>query len=380
MLSLFCYLSGVLAAMQLGKLAVLAPALRVELSLGIVQMAMLVSMIETCGALFGYGAGAMAQRIGPLRALVAGAALFALTNLAMSLLEGTQGLVLVRLVEALAYLAVVVCAPTIMRRYTPTQQTPLWLAVWGTFVPVGLALGAAWHSAVAQQISWRAVMAINALPWILLAGALLLARRGARAHTPEVVAPVNKRGRIPAWAVRLCLAYAAFVALRMGLLTQLPTLLTAKGMDLPQAGLWTGVAALAGVPGSLMAVRLVSSVRRMTLSLVLPAVLLAAAFGISMGPVASCLLIVSALAVMGIFGAAVFVKLAQVPSEVGGGAKVYGLLTQLGATGSLLGPPLLASIEQGFGARALSVQAVLLLGITLWAAGPALRQRQVRLC
>ena len=130
------------------------------------------------------------------------------------------------------------------------------------------------------------------------------------------------------------------------MLALLPTVLVGKGLPVADAARWTAWAALAAVPGSLL---IASIVRRpathrptAAASLVLSGLLLVAVFGADLPAGTVGLAAVLLNVVLGIFGGLAFALLPQVAGDAPRAARAYGVLAQLGASGSLAGPPLLA--------------------------------------
>src|SRR5207244_89436 len=72
------YLTGVLAAAQLGKMSALAPLIAADLRLSLTTVALAVSLLELGGATLGVVAGMLASRIGLERGLLGALACLAL--------------------------------------------------------------------------------------------------------------------------------------------------------------------------------------------------------------------------------------------------------------------------------------------------------------
>jgi sugar phosphate permease len=76
------WLSGVLAAAQLGKFTAMAPGLRADFGLSLPELGWLISLLEIGGALFGFAAGVVLGRVGARRMMVVGLVLLAATGIA----------------------------------------------------------------------------------------------------------------------------------------------------------------------------------------------------------------------------------------------------------------------------------------------------------
>ena len=357
------------AAAQLGKVAALAPLIAADLGLGLVVVALATSLIEIGGALFGVVAGGVAARL-DLRATLLGAvACLALGSAGAATAQGATALIGWRVLEAAGYLGVIVSAPVLIATAAGPASQGTALALWSSFVPVGLALGAWGHAAVAAVASWRgAVIAsavIGALVWIALL-ASHARDRGTTAPAAGSIATLSGR----AWC--LAIAFGCYALFEVGLLALLPSMLSASGaMSVATAAAWTGLAALATIVGSVAAAWLLRHGRHIgtavAVSLLVPAALAFAVFTPN-GPTPWAAAIAVLLnAVSGLFVSFAF---AHAPIAAGGVERmtqINGLIAQFGASGSLIGPPLMAAAVErwGWGAAAVCGLIVSLIALPL---------------
>ena len=407
------YLTGLVAAAQLGKLSALAPLIAADLGLGLPVLALAISLLELGGATLGAAAGLLAQRAGLRRCLQWGLAALAVGGLGGASSQSALGLLGWRLLEAAGYLGVIVSAPVLIAQHSARhgerpdapggglaahRQQGLALAVWSTFVPVGLALGAWACAGLAGSLGWRAAMAAGGLA----AGCLWLALWRLSQPVPQPVpapvpmlagaapagglsqpSPTSAPGGLgslgqPAWC--LALAFGGFALFEVGLMGLLPSLLVGQaGLPAAEAGRWTALASAAAVPGSVVAAWLL---RRsgglrwpVMLSLGLPAALLFAVFTPAPALAAALAAAIAISVLGGLFAGLAFAWMPVVAGSAGRLAPVNGLLAQCGASGSLLGPPLMAASVQavGWSGAAWLGLAVTLLALPLaWRAmGPA---------
>jgi cyanate permease len=339
------YACGVLAAAQIGKFAALAPAMQRDLGLGLSAAAALVALIELGGALFAGRAARIALRAGLQRALLAAVLLLAAASIGQAWAGAVPLLFGWRLVEAVGYVGVVVTAPVLIGALAGPRLAPALLALWSTFVPVGMALGSWGLGWIAEGFGWRpAVLASGAV-----GGACALAlRAGQRRALHAIDTAAHEGGREPLGRAPWCLAIAfgGFAALGVGVLALLPTVLVGQGLGVAAAARWTAWASLAAVPGSL----LIASIARWpaahrptsAASLLASGALMFAVFGAgsqaaAVGMAALCLNLA-----LGVYGGLAFALLPRVAGDAARAARTYGLLAQFGASGSLVGPPLLA--------------------------------------
>ncbi|WP_377158357.1 MFS transporter [Roseateles sp. UC29_93] len=351
---LLYYLCGVFAAAQLGKLAALSPPIARELQLGLAAMAALTSLLEVCGATLGGVAGRWLPRIGLKRALAAAVLALAVGAAAAGFAQGVALLALARLVESLGYLAIVVAAPVLIARAAEGRRQAAAMALWSTFLPVGMAIGAWAYAHAAGWAGWRPAQALSVAGGVLLWLGLRSIRVDDDPHAIESRHPPGPTGAL-LWA--LVAAFGAYAIAEVGLLALLPSLLTQGGMPLSAAGTWTAAAALANVPASALGAWLLR--RHGALSRAI-AVGMAASLGASGllylgvmrdGGDASwqAMLAIGINAASGVFPSLVFALLplaARTPERL---SLASGRLTQFGASGALLGPPLMGTVVERWG-------------------------------
>lgn len=347
------YLCGVFAAGQLGKLAALAPLIAQDLHLGLAAMAGITALIEVCGALLGGTAGRLLPRLGLHRALGLAALSLAL-GAGVAACARTPGVLAAgRLLESLGYLAVVVAAPVLMARVAPAARQAAALALWSTFVPVGMAVGAWAYAHAAGMVGWRAAQGLSVLGGLALAVALHAARPRADAALPDGARHAAGSPKTGALIGTLVAAFGLYAVAEVGLLALLPSLLTQAGLDLAAAGTWTAVAALANVPASWVGARLLRREADLTGALLLSlggsGALYLAAYSTALPAEARAGAAVAVNLCSGVFATLVFGLLPRAAGHDDRLALASGRLTQCGASGALLGPPLVGACAERLG-------------------------------
>ena len=377
------YLCGVLAAAQLGKFAALAPRISQDLALGLAAMAALTSLLEVCGAVFGGVAGRLLPRLGLRRGLLLAQACLGLGALAAAQARHAPLLAAARLVESVGYLITVVAAPVLIARTAPRAQQAAAMTLWSTFVPVGMALGAWAYAHAAELGSWRWAQALSVAAALALMAGLWRAAAPAAEHLGAPQPPANRTTHTPKahgvdpalWL--LTLAFGLYAVTEVGLLALLPSLLVQSGAPLAGAGSWTAAAALANVPASALAAWLMRRQGSIAWALVLPLLVSGLLFPwayqvdqMDTGLLPQAVVAVLINLISGVFASLVFALLPRFATNERQLSLASGRLTQCGASGALLGPPLMGALVEHGGWAAAGWASV---GLALASAGLAWR-------
>ena len=204
------FLAGITAAAQIGKMPPLMPAIGPGLGLGLVAGAIAISLIEIGGALFGSRAARLAARLTERRTLRLALVFLALGGFGQALAPGAGALLAFRGVEALGYLGVIVSAPVLIARAAPRGRAGQALAIWSTFVAIGIALGATLAGGVADLWGWRTALAL----WAALVCAVLAL--GARVRLPSGAPGAAEARRPSRRAVVAALGFGGFTCFQVG--------------------------------------------------------------------------------------------------------------------------------------------------------------------
>jgi MFS transporter, DHA1 family, inner membrane transport protein len=247
---LLVYGIGVLAAGQLGIVPPLVPALQAELGLSLAIAGAVVSLITLVGALLGLPAGSFAERVGHGRAFWLGLLVMATAAGLCAMAQDAAVLLAARALAGVGYLLVVVAGPSLLATLAAPRHQPIALSLWGTFVPVGIALAEIATASFAET-GWRTIFAIDAA---LLAAALLVAAPVLRflstAHDAD--------WRMPPGALRaalpLAVSFFCFALLFLALAGMLPAyLVERRDMATATAGRIVAMATALGIAGSFAA-------------------------------------------------------------------------------------------------------------------------------
>lgn len=357
---IFLWLIGVLAAAQLAKFSSIAPLLRDRFDLSLPEAGLLISLLEVGGGLFGFVAGMALGWINYRRSLLAGVAILAATSLLEASAASSTMLFAARAVEGIGYLLVVIAAPTAIAAIADDRNRARALALWSSFVPVGIAvgsgvtsLGVASLGANGIMVLWAAVLAVTIVPL------LRLHLRTGDNDSRRVVLPAPA-----AWVSTF--AFGVYTLFLCALTMLLPTFLMAeRAAALNEAGLVASVASLSALPASGLAILLIRrgqlSTGRLLMiaipALVGTALLVPLALARSSDLATTSILVVGAVLLSGLVSPLIFARLpilagAESPHDPRI-ATANGLLTQFGAGGALIGPPLGGLVADEWGWTAL---------------------------
>ncbi|MEU5613953.1 MFS transporter [Streptomyces sparsogenes] len=374
-----------MAATSIGRITPVSIALEDELGLSLGQVGLIASSVTAVAALLGLAASVALRPLDPRRTLIGGLVVMGLAGLLVSRAGGFPLLLGGRLVESVGYVVVVIAAPVLVMGLGDGGRRTTALAIWGTFMPVGLALGAFGGGLLSAAFGWRASLAIAAAATLAMAGAALrLPGAGARQDGPEAEGPDAKgpdaeghggdsargegpgdrraRARRLARPLALGAGFATISATIVSFVALYPTYLHDE-FDVPTAaaGTLTGSVSFAGVAGGFAASVLLRRGAPMkylfTAALLMPVGAFAAfgsagGLGISMTS-AVLIAVTNELVVATVFAALPLVV--RTSADVG---VANGVVAQLGSVGSLAGPPL--------------VGLVVTAADGWWAVGPAL--------
>ena len=159
--------AGYIVGLQVGKVPPALPMLQEELALARVSAGLVASSFYGIGAVLGVLGGLLADRMGPARLVVAGGVVMALGSLSGGFADSGALLLATRLVEGFGFLALTVSAPKLIDAATRPDVRNLALGVWGTYMPVGMALSMMLATLLLGTIGWRGL-------WFLNAGIILL--------------------------------------------------------------------------------------------------------------------------------------------------------------------------------------------------------------
>ncbi|MEE3046047.1 MAG: MFS transporter [Pseudomonadota bacterium] len=244
---------GLTASMQVGLIGPIAPDLRAGFGLSQAEFGLVASLITAAGALAAIPTGVWAARAGLRKSLVlgglmmiAGAVIFATANATPLLYAG-------RLVTSIGYLLIVVGAPSWMAGFDNPKMVAMAMSIWGTFIPVGIALGNWISAAMVVWLDWRLAVAACTVPVLVLLPLLALMEKPAiptvrKSLGSGVMGVLKSRS-----ALKVALTFSAFAGATSAALAFMPAMMV-DNLDIgiaPAAGIIGTTAIVGNIIGSI---------------------------------------------------------------------------------------------------------------------------------
>lgn len=346
---------GILAGMQIGKVAQALPVLREDLSLDLVTGGWVASLFTLAGACIGALIGASADRIGPRRA-----ARFSLLMLGIGSLWGgfSNGLVeimLSRSVESLGFIGTAVSCPRLIVGAVVPKDRNLALGIWGTFVPAGMTIAMLSAPLTMPTIGWRGIWIANGCLALAMIGVLAWKTRNASWTPPDAAAapipPLEglKRCISRAGPWLLALTFFAYSMQYLSVTAWMPSfLIEARGLPYEAANYFAAIVVAANMIGNVLAgVLLARGMTRQSVLLIAFVCMALSAAGtygpwFDTGMRIVCAFLFSAIGGL-IPGALMAATPVHAPATNLVGV-VNGLMMQGSNIGALTGPPLIGGI------------------------------------
>jgi cyanate permease len=369
---------GIGSSMQVGKVPPALGAVQRDLHLGLVAGAWVISMFSIVGATLGCLAGSVIDRMGPHRAATGGLFGIAAASFAGSFAQLPWVLLASRALEGMAFVMVVVAIPSLLvasaadRRFVP--------ALWGTYMPIGMAISLATAQTVLHAYGWRVLWQLDAVLLLLLGVGLLLApapswvlRGRALPTLRELLRSVWHPG-----PVLLGLIFAFYTVQSMSVMGFLPTILQAQGTSAQAAGVLSALAVMANAAGNLGGGALIARGAQPRRLIAMACVLMiVAASGIYLHQLPATpryLLVVILAAAGGLIPASIFALVPRVAQDRQSTATTMGFVVQCSHVGQLAGPPAVAAVAAAAGGFQLSALVLVPCALAGFFAAGALRR------
>lgn len=249
--------TGVVSAFQVGKAPAALAAVQADLALDLATASWLLSAFALVGALAGVAIGVAVDHVGARRMALGGLLLQGVCCAVGAFAGGAPLLLATRAIEGVGFLAVCVAAPALIVAVAPPRDLGRAIAVWGTFMPVGMTvvmLGAPLLTAM----GWRGFWLVNAAALIGYAALFALGTRSTSirattSRTPSRSIADDVRETLGAGGPWLLASLmAAFAAGYFAIFGFLPSILSNRLAVGPETGsLLTAVAVAVNALGNL---------------------------------------------------------------------------------------------------------------------------------
>ena len=353
--------AGVSGSLHVGKLPPAVPVLQEQLGVSLVQAGFLLSTVQVAGMALGLVVGLGADKWGLRRSMLVGLALMALSSIVGAAATGFEWLLALRALEGLGFLLVAMPAPGLIRRSVQPSELSGRMGWWGSYMPIGSAIGLLLGPWVLQATSWQ-------FWWIALGGISALAAvvvwrmvPADPVHDSAVASAAPAEGWRPRLALTLhspgpwlvSLAFMLYSGQWMGVVGFLPTMYAQAGLGAHLTGLLTAVVAASNMVGNIASGKLLQrgwSPRRCLQTGYVAMGLCALLAYVQIGgePLAPLWLrfvaVVLFSAAGGLIPATLFMSAMHLAPSAGTVSTTVGFMQQWSCVGQFAGPPLVAAV------------------------------------
>lgn len=348
------FAAGVCAALHVGKLPPAIGALQQALGMTLLQAGFLLSLVQAAGMAAGIAFGVVADAMGLRRSMLTGLTLLAGASALGAVADGVPMLLVLRAIEGFGFLMVVLPAPGLIRRLVAPQRLNVMLGVWGTYMPLGAALGLLAGPLWIEAFGWRhwwatlALLTTAMLLW-LWRGVADVGATAPSARAEGVLARLRLTlGARGPWLVAL--TFALYSSQWLAVIGFLPVIYRAAGVGVGTTGVLTALAAAVNMLGNLGAGRLlqrgVKPQRLMAIGFTVMALAATAAFAgtadAGLPPTLRYAAVLMFSMVGGMIPATLFALAMRLAPGEQTVSTTVGWMQQWSAFGQFAGPPLVA--------------------------------------
>jgi MFS transporter, DHA1 family, inner membrane transport protein len=347
-------LSGMIASLQVSKVAIALPQLQRDFSLSLFVAASAIGAYSVLGAALGMPLGFVFSLLNARRTVLAGFVVAACGSFLGAAATNGGLLVAARIVEGCGFLATVLVIPSLLRRAAAPRDLDTIMSLWSAYLPSGAAVMMLAGPAV-LELGWRVLWIGNGALSLAAAAVLFflpmpdVAAPSGAAHFKHAGAVLRSKGTL-----LLALTFSLYTFQFMAMAGLLPTLLVQRaGLSVASAGLITALTWIANAVGNASAGLLLRAGAPMW-TVVLGAFSLmgmaaAGVFSASLPLAAVVALACLSLGLTGLIPGSVFAAAARVAPAPAMLVLSLGLINQGSNIGTLLGPAALGLLVQNFG-------------------------------
>jgi MFS family permease len=260
--------SGVVAALQIGKLPPALPELSQTLGLSLMQAGFLLSLVQLAGMTLALAVGLSADGLGLRRSMLAGLVILGLASAMGATAQSVQSLMVWRAIEGFGFLWITLPAPGLIRKLVSEQHLRKLLGYWGAYMPAGTAITLLVGPMWLPEFGWRTWWIFFALLSWAMAFVLwravpadtlrVLSDESTQASfTQPVPWPQRLRETLSApgpWWVALC--FAMYSGQWLAVVGFLPSIYTQASLSGAALGALTALAAAVNMLGNMASGRL----------------------------------------------------------------------------------------------------------------------------
>ncbi len=363
--ALLVILSGVVAALHIGKMPVAIPVLREALGVTLVEAGFLLATVQFAGMSVGVLIGTATDGIGLRRSVILGQSILATAGLAGVWVQRPEALLAFRAFEGLGFLLTVLSAPGLIRQLVPRTQLTPYLGLWGAYMATGASVALLGAPSIMSLIGWQGL-------WLLLGGlsAAMAVWVGTSipsdARRQEAMPTPGGQAEEPWWLRlrltlsskepwRVAIAFALYTSQWLAVIGFLPLVCEQGGFSKPAAGALTAFACFVNVCGSVAAGRLLHrGVPARHLLYVGYVSLMVTAF-LAFHPLTAELPVLRYLAVVlysaigGLIPGSLFAEVVHAAPSERTVSTTVGWMQQCSSTGQFFGPPAVAMLAADVG-------------------------------
>jgi MFS family permease len=356
-------LSGVVAALHLGKVSPAIPALQVSLNLTMVQAGFLLSLMQLAGMLAGVMIGVFSDGLGLRRSIISGQAILCFASVIGMGARQPDELLMLRSLEGLGFLLTTLPTPGLIRQLVSRERLALHLGLWGCYVAMGtsmvLVAGPTLIAAMGWQGCWGvpAICSAAMIIWLVRAVPSDRQRRPPESTSTRWIAAPSEAWPHRLWTVlkacgpwRVGIAFAMYSGQWIAVIGFLPSIYADTGLSGPKAGALTALAAFINISGSASAALLlhrgISARRLLLVGYSCMAIMTLFAFGqFTQGmPVVRYGAVLIFSAVGGVIPGTLFMIAVSVAPNERTVSTAVGWVQQISSMGMFVMPPLLAKL------------------------------------
>ncbi len=257
---LIALLSGIVGALQIGKLPIAAPLLQADLNIPLSAIGNLGAIFPLLGMLIGIPIGTIVLRIGLRYSIALGLLAIAISSLLGPVFPSLEMLYILRFFEGFGYIFIMVSAPTLIQGSVQLAYRNTAMSFWGTFMPIGMTVMMFIGPFFTQ---WQNLWYLNGAAAVLVMALILLfvpaPHTRPKALGLKQIGSLLKSIFMAGTPLKMALAFGCYTLMYFALFNFLPLLLIEQfGVGYAQAGLIAGLASAANIFGNLAAGHLLS--------------------------------------------------------------------------------------------------------------------------